>query len=207
MVPGTARLVLLYEESDAEMARGLERLFAVLERQGLVEPWSPRRIPAGQQVDSAIEQHIARADIVLLTVSADFAASDRAAGWIKAALHQRRVAGARVIPVLLRPSLVPPELAALSALPRNQQPISTWPDRDEALLDVVEGVRTVLEYRPREQPEEQAPRDTVTGAAPSRSPAPAPPSTDESAQALPIHQIFRLDGPPDITFVEPSQFP
>lgn len=195
MPTGAARLVLLYDERDASMAHELERLFAVLERLGLVELWSPRRIHAGQDVEAAIAQQLSRAEVLLLLISSDFVASERAISWIQVALARRDADGARVIPVLLRPALSPPELASLSALPRNHKPISTWPDRDEALLDVLEGVRTVLEYRP-----------TFVGHGDATLPA-LTATARETVTPLAIDQIFRLDGPPDITFVEPSQFP
>jgi Calcineurin-like phosphoesterase/TIR domain len=229
------RLVWLYASRDERLARELERLFSVLERQGLVENWSPRLIAAGQELEPTIRQHIARADILLLLLSADFFASESEVAWMESALEQRRLRGARVIPVLLRPSVLPPDLEALTPLPRNRIPISTWKDRDEALLEVVEGVRTILAYRPgsegaaalalaslrmqaRGEVTPPAQRAARGGGEPrpaaeestARAPAPAPPagSAASAAPALPpIASIFRLNASPDITFVEPSQFP
>lgn len=198
-----ARLVALYASRDETLAQDIERLFAVLERQGLVEVWSPRRIPAGQEVASAVKQHIARADIILLLVSSDFLASDDATTWIDLTLQRRVLEGTRVIPVLLRPAVLPPALDALAPLPQNRRPITTWADRDEALLDVVEGVRTALAYRPLSgagQAASSAAATLTVASAPARGAEPAAPAT-------PIQDIFRLNGPPDITFVEPSQFP
>ncbi|WP_437487178.1 metallophosphoesterase [Sorangium sp. So ce1014] len=197
---------MLHSSRDEALAQDIERLFAVLERQGMVETWSPRRIPAGQEVMSATQQQIQRADIILLLTSADFLAADDAAAWIQLAQQRRMLEGTRVIPVLLRPAVLPKELDVLAPLPRNRRAISTWADRDEALLEVVDGVRTALAYRPA-----LAPAEPRAPAAPSPPPGgiavEVPQRGVTVASATPIQSIFRLNGPPDITFVEPSQFP
>ncbi len=209
-----ARLVSLYSSRDLSVAQDLERLFAVLERQGLIEIWSPRHIAAGAEIRSTMEQQIARADIILLLISADFLASE--SSWIDAALQQGRLTGARVIPVLVRSALLPPELESLQVLPRGGKPISGWSNRDDALLRVVEGVQTVLEYRPASDAPEGQPARTP-GPPPVGAPATVPAEAHivlegprfaaNVAFLYPIDVIFRLNGPPDVTFVEPSQFP
>jgi hypothetical protein len=207
MTPAPARLVLLHSSRDEAVAQDIERLFAVLQRQGIVELWSPRRIPAGQEVMSATRQQIERADILLVLISSDFLAAEDAEAWLDLAQQRRKLEGTRVIPVLLRPVVLPAELEALAPLPRNRRPISTWADRDEALLEVVDGVRTALAYRPALAPAEQrAPAAALSP--PSRGIAlEALAGNAPGAPATPIQSIFRLNGLPDITFVEPSQFP
>ncbi len=225
------RLVWLYASRDESLVRELEPHFALLERQGLVENWSPRHIPAGQDWRAAIELHVTRADIILLLISADFLADEPSFAWVESALEQSRTRGARVIPVLLRHVILPPELESLAPLPRDRVPILGRKDRDEALLDVVEGVRNVLTYRPLSEAGEARGRANVeiaqqhlsgaTGVRVMESP-PEPirapvaldlrssvevPEPAERPLRADIHSIFRLNGPPDITFVEPSQFP
>lgn len=199
----TARLVLLHASRDEAAAQDIERLFAVLERQGLLEVWSPRRIPPGQEIESTVAQHIASANLILLLISSDFLALEDTWRWTEFALQRRAAGDARVIPVLLRPAELPPALDRLAPLPRNRRPISTWHDRDDALLEVVDGVQTALSYR------------SLTGAGHTASAGQgtlaATPAlsrgVDPAVAKTPIQDIFRLNGPPDITFVEPSQFP
>ena len=204
-----ARLVWLYAESDAALARELGRLFAVLERQGEIQSFSPRHIPAGQEIASVMAQQVERADILLLLLSADFLSSEER--WIELALDQQR-RGARVIPVLLRPAVLPASLERLMPLPRDGKAITTWPDRDEAFLAVVEGVRTLLSYRHRPEakeanrrwaPQEPAAPAMLLDRAVEKSAEIASPPLPE---ARPIDRIFRRSGTPDVTFVEPAQF-
>jgi hypothetical protein len=79
-------------------------------------------------------------------VSADFLDSDYCHDVeMQQALRRHESGDARVIPVILRPcdwqqSL----LGGLQALPTDGRPVTKFPDRDEAFLDVVQGVRKVL---------------------------------------------------------------
>jgi len=53
---------------------------------------------------------------------------------------------ARVVPVILRRvDWRTAPFAKLMALPKDGKPITTWKNRDEALLDVAEGIRRVVE--------------------------------------------------------------
>ena len=56
---------------------------------------------------------------------------------------------ARVIPIILRPcAWEHAPFASLQTMPRDERPITTWANRDEACLDVAEGVmRVVRELR------------------------------------------------------------
>ena len=48
----------------------------MLRRQGLVHIWHDRRIDAGSEWTIEIDEHLNSADIVTLSISADFLASD-----------------------------------------------------------------------------------------------------------------------------------
>lgn len=191
-------VALLYSEADSSFAHQLESMFKVLELQGAIELWSQRRVLPGEDLRRTLEYKIESADILLLLISADFiAGNDR---LIQLAVQQAARRGARVIPVLLRPALLPPALSGLSGLPRDGRPITSWSSRDEALLDVVSGVQNIIEYSVTSQERQDATPASVRG-----QPAWNAVSPPEGAP-VPIHQIFRTDGPPAQTFVAPVQF-
>ncbi len=53
---------------------------------------------------------------------------------------------ARVIPIILRPCLWhDAPFGKLNALPKDGKPVTSWPNRDEAFLDVAKGIRRVVE--------------------------------------------------------------
>jgi hypothetical protein len=65
---------------------------------------------------------------------------------IDRAIERHERGEARVIPIIVRPALWKgTALDKLQALPKDARPITRWPDRDEAWLDVAEGIRKAVE--------------------------------------------------------------
>jgi hypothetical protein len=149
-----AKLFFSYSHADEDLRDQLEKQLSMLIRQGVIEPWHDRRITAGDDFAGAIDSNLEDADIVLLLVSADFLASaycyDRE---MARALERHEEGSARVIPVILRPcDWTSAPFGKLQALPKNATAVTRWPDRDEALLDVVQGIRKAAESRVRPVP-------------------------------------------------------
>ena len=69
-------LFFSYSHKDEELRDQLETQLAMLKRQGVIEAWHDRRIPAGGEINREIDQHINTDDIILLLISPDFIASD-----------------------------------------------------------------------------------------------------------------------------------
>jgi hypothetical protein len=60
-------------------------------------------------------------------------------------MQRHREGTARVIPIIVRPAdWHKTPFASLQALPQDARPISTWPNEDEALLQVARGIRQVV---------------------------------------------------------------
>lgn len=141
-----ARLFYSYSQEDVEFRDELEKHLTLLQRQGVIDSWHDQRILPGHERDKQIAFNLDSAAIILLLVSADFLASDYCyKHQMKRALELHEASTARVIPVILRPvdwSGAP--FGYLQALPRDGQPVSLWPNRDEAWCDVVRGIRQVL---------------------------------------------------------------
>lgn len=110
---------------------------------------------AGTEAAPAINHHLQQANIVLLLVSADFLASD--ACWdveMKRALERHEARDAVVVPVLLRPcdwKAFPP-LAKLEPLPADHVPVSRWTDREDAWVDIAQGLRRLIAAWPEAPP-------------------------------------------------------
>lgn len=119
----------------------------MLKRQGIIETWHDRRVVTGQGLDEAISEELLGADIVLLLVSPDFLASEYCYDREMAAAMERHDKGeAVVIPVILRPcDWHPTPFGKLRATPNDAKPVTQWPDRDVAMLDVVKDIRRAAE--------------------------------------------------------------
>ena len=140
------QVFLSYSHRDEAMRDRLQVHLAMLKRNGLIETWHDRMIPAGNVLDDEIDEHLENANVVLLLVSADFLASDYCYTREMARALERREQGlAQVIPIILDHCdwLYSP-LATLKAVPKDGKPISKWPNESEAWLDVVSEIRAAL---------------------------------------------------------------
>lgn len=142
-----ARVFMSYSHKDEGLRDQLEVQLAMLRRQGLVDVWHDRRLLPGDQLDWTISEELDRADIILLLVSPDFIASDYCYKIEKGrALERHREGTARLISVILRPcDWTHTDLARYLVTPRDGRPITQWPDRDEAFLDVARAIRRAIE--------------------------------------------------------------
>lgn len=137
-----------YAREDEQHVETLSKHLSLLRRQGRIRAWTDHEINAGDSLRREIDDALERAELVLLLVSPDFVACDDC--WdveLRRAL-ERRTAGVRVVPIIVRPTdWQSSALGELQALPRNGEPIITWPHRDEAWLEVVQGLRRILDER------------------------------------------------------------
>lgn len=142
-----ATVFFSYSHADESLRDQIEKQLALLKRQGLVETWHDRRIGAGSDFAKEIDEHVESDDIVLLLVSADFLDSDYCYEREMARALERDDAGdAIVIPVILRPcDWQGAPFGHLNATPPDGRPITKYPDRDEALLEVAKAVRAAAE--------------------------------------------------------------
>ncbi|MEO9459882.1 MAG: toll/interleukin-1 receptor domain-containing protein [Lentilitoribacter sp.] len=142
-----ARVFVSYSHKDDNLRDELEVQLAMLKRQGLIEVWNDKRLLAGDHLDWTISEELDKADIVLLLISPDFIASDYCYKIEKARALQRHEEGtARLISVILRPcDWTHTDLAQYLVTPTDGKPVTQWPDRDLAFLDVSQSIRRAIE--------------------------------------------------------------
>ncbi len=134
----TLPCVLSYSHKDEAFRDQLEVHLSALKRAGAIATWHDRRITAGDPLGQRIDEQLERADMIQLLVSPDFLASDYCHEVEMRALARHAEGSARVIPVILHPcDWQHSPFAHLLAAPTDGKPITRWPDRDEAFLDVV----------------------------------------------------------------------
>ena len=135
-----------YSEKDERYRERLDVSLVQLRRNKLILVWHDRKILPGQEWDREIDKNLESADIVMLLVSPDFLASDYAySREMLRALERHQSGSATVVPIILRPSdWQYSPLASLQALPSRGRPVSSWPNRDQAWLDIVQGLRRLL---------------------------------------------------------------
>jgi len=140
------KLFFSYSHKDENLRNELETHLATLRREGLIEAFHDRRIPAGAHLDDAIDAYLEEADVILCLVSPDFIDSEYCySREMTRALEKDAAGEAKVIPVIVRHCDWPnTPLAKLRGTTRDNRPVKSWPDRDEAWLDVARDVRIAL---------------------------------------------------------------
>jgi internalin A len=143
------RLFYSYSHKDELLRDQLDTHLKILERQNLIQPWHDRRIDPGTDWANEIDDNLARADIILLLISADFIASDYCYEIeLEQAMKRHHSGEAQVIPIILRSAdWKGTPFSKLQALPTSGKAVTTWDDPDEAWLDVEQGIKNVIEAR------------------------------------------------------------
>ncbi len=140
-------LFFSYSHADEALRDQLEKQLAMLKRQGVITTWHDRRIGGGQEIDQAIATNMEAADIILLLVSPDFIASDYCyEREMTRAMERHEAKNAIVIPVILRAcDWHHAPFGKLLASPTDGRPVTQWPDRDQAFLEVAKSIRGAAE--------------------------------------------------------------
>src|SRR5215471_1196252 len=142
----TIKIFYCYAHEDDALREQLARHLSPLRRLRYITAWFDRDIQAGTDWDHEIETHLDAASLILLLVSADFIYSNFCCSVeMQRALDRHKAGTARVISIILRPvHWEETSIGTLQVLPTNKKPVSQWADRDEAWLDVVQGIREVV---------------------------------------------------------------
>ncbi len=147
-----------YSHRDQALRQKLDNHLANLKRQNIITSWYDGDIKPGEELLPQIIEHLNKAQIILLLVSADFMTSKFCYSIeLQEAIARHDANQARVIPIILRPTdWEGAPFSKLQALPTDAKPVTRWKDRDEAFLNVARGIRSAIE-------------DLQTGPSPNRN--------------------------------------
>lgn len=137
------KVYISYASEDKKLVTELLKHLKPLKKQERVCILSNQLISGGANRVHGIHALIEQASIILLLISPDFWSSDDCSDVeMKRALERAQAGEAYVIPILLRPVENGPDapFGQLQVLPTNNKPITTWKNRDEAFVDVVQSI-------------------------------------------------------------------
>ena len=140
------KIVYCYDQIDSDFQKDLDKHLSSLRSLNRITTWFDNKIQPGSDWKHEIETQFSEADIILLLVSADFMASKLLQlSEMQRAFERHNAGTAHVIPIILRPvDWEETIIGTLQALPTNGKPITQWDDRDQAFVDVVRGIRVVI---------------------------------------------------------------
>jgi len=134
-----------FAPKDEELRDQLEEQLHSLKRQERITTKDYRSIEAGTEVEVQIEKHIDEAHIILLLLSSNFFNVDRCYSSLEKAVKHHQAGKTRAIPIILRPvDWRNTPLGNFEVLPTDAVPVTRWSNNDEAFLNVVEGIRKVV---------------------------------------------------------------
>jgi len=142
------KIFISYSHHDEKLfIEEFKKHLAPLKDKGLVEEWYDRKILPGEDYQGKIDYNLEDADIICLFISANFLDSPNCRKEKKKAIELQNKKGTQVIPIIL--SFCgwkdDEDIFKLLALPTDGKPISTFQNRNEAWLDVYEGLKKVIE--------------------------------------------------------------
>lgn len=141
------KIFFCYAHEDKKMLVQLQKHLKPLQQHGHIETWHDQDISAGSEWEPAIAKRLHEAQIILLLISADFINSEYCYNKeMKWALERHQRGEARVIPIILRDVLWRyGPFSNLQALPSEAKPVYRWTHRDEAYMDITEGIARIIE--------------------------------------------------------------
>ncbi|MBC2730816.1 toll/interleukin-1 receptor domain-containing protein [Thiobacillus sp.] len=136
-------LFFSYSHKDEALRDELEKHLASLKHQDIIDTWHDRRIEAGEEWATQIDDHLRTADIILLLISADFIASEYCYDLeMNEALRRHKAGEAKVIPVILRPcDWHDLPFGKLQAATRDGRAVVKFPTLDDGFLEVVRAIK------------------------------------------------------------------
>jgi hypothetical protein len=142
----TIEVFISYSHKDEELRRELDMQLGVLRRQGLISAWHDRKILPGADWRCEIDTQLVDSQVILLLISPNFCDSDYCRDVeVRQAIAREQEGKVQVIPIILRPANWKKEpFAHLQALPADAKPVTTWANRDEAWLNVAQGIEDVV---------------------------------------------------------------
>lgn len=138
-----------YAHEDEALMDQVRRQLVIFDRLNIIRKWHDRMIPPGSEWKGQIDTRLLQAQIILLFISPDFFESDYCYNIeMKEALSRHNSGQARIIPIILRPChWQTSPLSHIQVLPADGKPVTTWDNRDEACLNIANGVMDAISDR------------------------------------------------------------
>ena len=190
----TLNVFISYAHEDKIFRKQLDKHLSNLKRQNVISSWYDGDIVPGTQWQSQIIEHLNRADVILLLISADFMASDFCYSvQLEQAIARHNAHQAHVIPILLRPTdWQGAPFAELKMLPTDAKAVTKWPSHDDAFEDVVQGIRQAISILLTNTPPSAG--ASVQPSPPAISTIQTPPPQSSFQPAQPKPEVFKIPG-------------
>jgi len=139
-----------YASPDEEYKNALKNHLQGLINSGYIEYWDGQIIPPGAEWDKEIKNRLNEAEVIIFLVSAD-SISSAYINNVEFALAMQKLdrKEAIILPVMVRNCDVESSpFNRFMRLPTKDKAISSWKNRDAAYVNVVKGLKNILNIKP-----------------------------------------------------------
>jgi class 3 adenylate cyclase len=147
-------VLVVHALDDHEAALELADSLRTLETEGMLAPVELRPVSRlDEETEQYVDERVRRSDIVLLLVSRELVTTGYgASAELRLLVRRNEQQEMTALLVILRPtSWEQQPFGRLTALPSDGVPVSQWTSRDEAIKNIVEGVRLIARGLPNEE--------------------------------------------------------
>jgi hypothetical protein len=145
------KVFISYSHKDEDFKDSLIEHLSGLRRSGIISEWNDRKIIPGTDWSDQIDENLRGSEIILFLISSSFLSSDYCVNVeVETALRMHKASEAQLIPIVVRSvEWSDSPLSALQGLPKDARPVSLWEDQDEAWVDVIRGIKALIqEFEP-----------------------------------------------------------
>lgn len=136
-----------YSHADERALTTLKKHAAVLRREGDLRDWTDNEILPGDKLSATINANLAKSRLFLALLSPDYLNSKYCYDTeFKKAQEMEARGQMRIIPIIIEPcDWQSSPFGGYLALPKDGKAVSDWTNQNIAYLDIVKGLRRVVE--------------------------------------------------------------
>lgn len=138
------KVAWIYAPEDKKIAWEVIKGSAALDFRGHLDYWYIDNIAVGRNWRDEVRRNLLSASVIVLMISKDLFADETGLWRYTISVRKDKLNGF-LVPILLRDTLLPPDLRSLTLLPRNHRPLFSHEDVDAAIVDVVRELGAVIQ--------------------------------------------------------------
>ncbi len=152
-----------YSHQDAAMLDILHKHLAQLKRDNIINTWTDQEITAGKRLNQAISSSLSTSNLFIALLSHEYIASRYCYETeFEKAQEMEQQGKIIIVPIIVEPcDWLNTPFKNFKALPKDGKAITTWENKNTAFLDVVQGLRKLIEYGDITEPSKEAKQSIV----------------------------------------------
>lgn len=135
-----------YSHADSKYLERLHKHLAMIRRDGTLSAWTDNEIFPGNNIDEDVKNNLLNSSLFLALISADYLNSRYCYDIEFAKAQELENSGKlRIVPIIVEPcDWQASPFKKYLALPKDGKPISEWANQNNAFLDIITKLRSIV---------------------------------------------------------------